>query len=132
MYSLWTKECLMLWLKKTRILWMMDALKARYFKKTSTVIRNINEITSPSVIFLLLLCKPKDQNTTGCLYTISNPRLSFKSRRRRIQHRVIIVILHYFLLYYRNKSVCCTLNRNFSLISSTWFCFSWATKLIFP
>lgn len=27
---------------KTRILWMMDALKARYFK-TSTVIRNINE-----------------------------------------------------------------------------------------
>lgn len=42
---------------KTRILWMMDALKARYFK-TSTVIRNINEITSPSVIFLLLLCKP--------------------------------------------------------------------------
>lgn len=69
---------------KTRILWMMDALKARYFK-TSTVIRNINEITSPSVIFLLLLCKPKDQNTTACLSTISNPRFFFKSRCRRIQ-----------------------------------------------
>lgn len=70
---------------KTRILWMMDALKARYFKTTSTVIRNINEITSPSVIFLLLLCKPLDQNTTGCLSTISNPRFSFKSLCRSIQ-----------------------------------------------